>query len=940
MRAAPVRVGARRVAGGLEAYGITSRINIIKTLQYINNTYIYSHKLAYSKTPRRAARLHAGRTSRALRARDGLTAWLRRFAHARGVRMLESTDSRPRVPILRFCKWSRLTARALAWESALRMLCAMRYTAGPARLRLLANNLPVSYVNRRRAAFWATFLLPALLAPLGQARAVCLQLPFAELRTLDAEIDHNPEHAIERAEAQLKALAGHADPLREAQLLAVVAEARASQSRTDATRSTVREALARLEPLPDSADKRLVRARLVMSDVSVAWLAADLEAAITTLDGILAAAPRDTAVQSCALTRRADARGSLAQLDRAAADGITAYRIAESARLVEARIEAAFTLATIYRRSGLFSDAERMVNEVIAFGRAGERTATLSTAQYALGQILIDAGSYPEAIAALESSRQGARAIGDSFGALFTNLPLCDALIRSSQLDEAERVCSAGAADFAAAGRGDVVTRLLSHRARIDLERGRAAAALAKLNEVLGPRVKEVSATNEWQLYSDRSRAYAALGRFREAYADVERAIALERTARLTEQSRGVAVLTEASKAEQLLADNQLLAERGERQREQLASHELTRRLVTGLAVAGALASLLLGYLLLEARSHARARRAQETILRTTSGNAPDALLLLDPGRVVQFANRALFESAPQPVAGRPLADAVPGEARAAVDAALGELLEGRRPVTFEAGIGGGAERRFYELRGVPIVEDGELIGATLRSIDVTELRRLEREVIEVASRERQRFSNELHEGLGQDLAGVSLLLGSLSTAIARGAADAPALATNVGRHVMRVIDHARELARRLSPVEIERGSLSVALSRLAGDAEARLPLRVECRSTPADIRVSDVAADHLYRIAEEAIGLAARLSCCQRLELDLALEGGQLRLTASYTGGEVAEAAEAGADLGRRIIAYRARLLGGSARFESAAGGGARLLVVVSRPDLRPPFP
>ena len=786
----------------------------------------------------------------------------------------------------------------------------------------------------RRAALRAGLLLLAALAPLGASRAVCLVLPGAELRALDAEIEVDPERAIAQAEAALKAPPPRADALREAGLLAVVAEARASQSRTDQAQATAREALAKLEPLPDSPGKRLLHDRLVMSEGSVAWLASDLEQAVRSLDQILTAEPADPAVRSCALSRRADALGALAQLDRAAADGITAYRIAETAGLANARMEAAFTLATIYRRSGLYNDAERMISEVVAFGREGGRTSALSTAEYVRGQILIDAGRYPEAIAALESSRTHALAIGDGFGALFTNLPLCDALIRSARLDEAERVCSAGAAEFAAASRGDVVTRLMAHRAHIDLERGRAAAALAKLDEVLGPRVKAVSTTTEWQLYSDRSRAYAALGRFHEAYADVERAIELERTARVTEQSRGIAVLTEASKAERLLADNRLLEERAARQREQLRSHEQTRWLAIGLAVAGALASLLLGYRLIETRRQSRARRAQETILRTTSGHAPDALLLIDPARVVQYANRALFESAPLPLAGRPLAEAVPEGARAALDAALAELIDKRRAVTFEVALGGGAERRDYELRGVPIVEDGALIGATLRSFDVTELRRLEREVVEVASRERQRFGSELHEGLGQELAGVSLLLGSLSTAIARGAADAPALATDVGRHVMRVIEHARELARRLSPVEIERGSLSVALGRLADDAESRLPLRVACRSEPADIRVPDVAADHLYRIAEEAVGLAARLGRCERLALGLALEGGWLRLTIEYAGGDAAVSDEAGADLGRRLIAYRARLLGGTARFEPTAGGGARFVVQVPRPD------
>ena len=59
----------------------------------------------------------------------------------------------------------------------------------------------------------------------------------------------------------------------------------------------------------------------------------------------------------------------------------------------------------------------------------------------------------------------------------------------------------------------------------------------------------------------------------------------------------------------------------------------------------------------------------------------------------------------------------------------------------------------------------------------VREVRRLEAEIREVSQREHERIGHDLHDGLGQELTGVSLLLRTVEDAIAR---DAPQLTTRV----------------------------------------------------------------------------------------------------------------------------------------------------------------
>src|SRR5262249_1666602 len=83
----------------------------------------------------------------------------------------------------------------------------------------------------------------------------------------------------------------------------------------------------------------------------------------------------------------------------------------------------------------------------------------------------------------------------------------------------------------------------------------------------------------------------------------------------------------------------------------------------------------------------------------------------------------------------------------------------------------------------------------------VREVRRLEAEIREVSQREHERIGHDLHDGLAQELTGVSLLLKTLEDAIAR---DAPQLSTRV--HSLRdmveqSIATARALAQGLSPV-------------------------------------------------------------------------------------------------------------------------------------------
>src|SRR5690606_15932524 len=105
--------------------------------------------------------------------------------------------------------------------------------------------------------------------------------------------------------------------------------------------------------------------------------------------------------------------------------------------------------------------------------------------------------------------------------------------------------------------------------------------------------------------------------------------------------------------------------------------------------------------------------------------------------------------------------------------------------------------RRFVESRFVRIGEDQVMVTVT----DVTERVDLERQIVSSVERERYHIGHDLHDGLGQILTGVKLMLEPLRKKL-------PADASLDGSNLQQAIDlinqaiaQTSELARGLSPV-------------------------------------------------------------------------------------------------------------------------------------------
>jgi PAS domain S-box-containing protein len=341
-----------------------------------------------------------------------------------------------------------------------------------------------------------------------------------------------------------------------------------------------------------------------------------------------------------------------------------------------------------------------------------------------------------------------------------------------------------------------------------------------------------------------------------------------------------------------------------------------TRSLATGIAVVSG------------TTQDVTARRTADEGLRTQArvlATMTEGVAVVDSDGRVHLTNPAfdrMFGREPGGLDGHPFADLVATEAEEARPSRGASEFLGRRAdgSTFDAA----AVASPLELGGQPYV--------IYVVQDVTERRALERELLEISNREQRRIGGDLHDGLGQELTGIALMLRGLAS---RAHRDQPVGAADLDEVVALVngaIESTRALARGLSPVELDRGGLVHALRTLAERARELYGLEVTFRSRlESELTLDAAAATHLYRIAQEALTNAARHARARRVAVQFAVRGRATTLSVTDDGRGLSTSA--GTGMGLKIMRYRAQMIGGELTVGPAEPAGTRVACRVVRP-------
>ena len=322
--------------------------------------------------------------------------------------------------------------------------------------------------------------------------------------------------------------------------------------------------------------------------------------------------------------------------------------------------------------------------------------------------------------------------------------------------------------------------------------------------------------------------------------------------------------------------------------------------------------------------------RERENRLRIILDTAPDAIITIGKdGEIVAF-NRAaevIFEYSASEAIGQNVSMLMPSLYREEHDSTLARYLETRESRILGKRREVPGRRKDgstfpLELTVSEIDHSGLFVAITR---DISMQRELEKEVINASTFEQERIGQELHDGLGQRLTGLSMMAESLRRALTKQALPEAASAEAIIKQLQEATRETRAIAQGLIPVPLTEQGLSDALGKLAEDIQAATGINCSFTTGAVDrVEVKDRAsAVQLYRIAQEVVHNAVRHAQAKNITISLSKANNSAELVISDDGKGFRPYNGTREGFGLRIMRYRAAMIGCDLKIDSTPGKG-----------------
>lgn len=197
---------------------------------------------------------------------------------------------------------------------------------------------------------------------------------------------------------------------------------------------------------------------------------------------------------------------------------------------------------------------------------------------------------------------------------------------------------------------------------------------------------------------------------------------------------------------------------------------------------------------------------------------------------------------------------------------------------------------------------------------DVSERRRLEREILRISEEERRNLGQDLHDGLGQMLTGIHLISKNLAQKLESNGIQGADKVQEIADLIKEADEYAKALAHGLVLVDFKKEGLNTALEQLTKQVEKLFDVHCTINNKGNISIHNDMQGMHLYRIAQESISNAVKHGQASNIVIDLIKENGSLQLSIKDDGIGFAESQKKNKKkgMGINIMRYRASILSG----------------------------
>ncbi len=309
---------------------------------------------------------------------------------------------------------------------------------------------------------------------------------------------------------------------------------------------------------------------------------------------------------------------------------------------------------------------------------------------------------------------------------------------------------------------------------------------------------------------------------------------------------------------------------------------------------------------------------------------AHEAIFLIDAHGIVQFVNPAaeiLFGYERKELLGVNIKHLMPSPHRKLHDSYIKDYLQTDIKKIIGKGqqlLGqrkDGSQFPMYLSVGEIQLEHTHLFAGLI--LDLSEQQKLQREVLAIPAREQQRIGEELHDGLGQQLTGLSMLAQSLLNKANKSEHD---LAEQLASGLHEALTQVRELARGLMPIQIDADGFTLSLQEITKNIEQQSNIPIKLQIDNIVQLFDDATAAHLYRIVQESLNNAIKHAKASRINVSLKIEQEHGVLEIIDNGIGIPFDLEESAGLGLNIMRHRCGLFDGEITINPAGERGTKV--------------
>jgi len=219
---------------------------------------------------------------------------------------------------------------------------------------------------------------------------------------------------------------------------------------------------------------------------------------------------------------------------------------------------------------------------------------------------------------------------------------------------------------------------------------------------------------------------------------------------------------------------------------------------------------------------------------------------------------------------------------------------------------------------------------------DITEQKKLEKELLEISERERRGIGQDLHDSLGQLLTGIALKGKSMAQSLKKSSSEAKQ-AQQLTDLANEAINQTRNLIKGLVPVNLKAGGILTALQEMANNINQIYGITCKFNCNCSEIRFSNITANQLYSIAQEATINAVKHSKAKMIQIGL--DEMHDRIIMSIKDDGIGLSLKEGISDGRglQIMQYRAKMIDARLSIRHVGGRGVKITCTISKEQLQP---